>query len=279
VGVVGAAAAAPAAPDNVIRAARDRTRTRLTPCDRHLFASRPSSPGAPTQLLSLAALLVDAPGAAAGTSSGAAARGGFAAAAAAAAPPPELTLRLVDIAPGVSVRGYLQAWEDQCRVVAQDGGRAALLVFTKATAARDCSNALGGGVRGAFRVERPPGAGRAAPQLTPAAAAGPNDPSRWHTISARGAGSGGGAPAAARAAAADPWADDAAGGRRAAAARPSGASSAAAAQPAAAGRLVLEDWEEAEASAAPDAPRRAPMRGLTGANPWAALEGGEGAEP
>jgi hypothetical protein len=213
----------------------------------------------------------------------AAARGGFAAAAAAGAvAAPELTLRLEDVAPGVDVRSYLQLWQDQCRVVPQDGGRAALLVFTKAATARDCSDALGGGVRGAFRVDR-----RHSAQASGAAATAQqrrhhhhqqqqqqqqqvsSSSSRWHTISLRGS-SAAAATTAARAAAADPWEDEAPGCRQAgavASARPAGGGPAS--------RLVHDDWEEAEAAAGPDAPRARPIRELSGTNQWAALEGEE----
>ena len=131
---------------------------------RAISVFKTAASGAPATLLSLAALLVDAPapaGAGGSASASAAPRGGYSAAAAATAvsaarlqqQQPEHALRLVDVSPGVDVRRVLQRWADDI-VRVQDGGGAALVVFSRAAALRDCLDTLGGGVRGAFRVDR-----------------------------------------------------------------------------------------------------------------------------
>ena len=96
--------------------------------------------GMPTQLLSLAALLV---------SESALSHASRTAATAAS------SLRLTDIPPGANLTYHLRQWEGQFQLH-WEGTSTAVMTLPSPAVAKAVANALGGGVKGIFRVERVP---------------------------------------------------------------------------------------------------------------------------
>lgn len=143
---------------------------------------------------------------------------------------PSLTLRLVDVTPNCNISQFLREWTGEYRTQS-DGHGTVLLTFDNPRSFKAASDALAGGVRGQFRVERRP-AGAAAGAATtvastmaaahgctssssghtrasapaPAGVFGGITAAGWQTVSSSSnKGRGADAPAAA---APDPWADD-----------------------------------------------------------------------
>ncbi|WIA19673.1 hypothetical protein OEZ85_005603 [Tetradesmus obliquus] len=237
----------------------------------------PSS-GAPTQLLSQAAVLISQAALDAmlkGLPSNAAAA---------------YTLRLVDVAPQAHLSHHLREWAGEYSLKTEAPG-VVLLSFSSEKAYKAASETLAGGIRGVFRVERPAAAAAAGavagssssssssyrlPAVPPQqqqqsgskggsssssrsaapAGAGSLAAAGWQTVSA---GKARGGDAAAAAPPPDPWADDE---------KPSAAAAAAAA--AAASMPVADDWE-AEEDVGVEVPR-GPALQLKQSNMWDALE-------
>lgn len=239
------------------------------------------SAGAPTQLLSRAAVLVSQ-----------AAIDGMLAAAAARA----LTLRLVDVTHGANISHHLREWAGDY-VMTADGPDSFVITFTNPKSLKAASDTLAGGIRGLFRVERAPGSAAAAAALAAAGSTGggwgPSSSSRtgaagvssssskastkpgpstvaaaggmgWQVMSSSKSRSAAAATAAAPPP--DPWADD----EPATTAGRGAQRSTAAAAGAGAMQSVAEDWELAlDTDVA--APARPALK-LDQQNMWAALD-------
>jgi hypothetical protein len=188
-----------------------------------------------------------------------------------------LTLRLVDVTPGANITHHLREWAGEFTTT-PDGPHGLLVTFKTPQAHKAASDALAGGIRGLFRVDRSSTAAAAAPAgagsssraaaaasrrpAAAAAAAGSFQPG-WLTVG----GNKGRNAAAAAPAAPDPWADDDA-GSRAGRCGALGASSAAVAS--AVPRCVVDDWEDEDSAAEVALPPR-PAVQLEQHNMWDAL--------
>ena len=148
--------------------------------------------GAPNPLLSLAAISSRYGGGGGGYASVAAGTG-------AQPPAAEPALRLMDIEPAADVERHLWQWQGQYSLSYEQPARtSAVLRFTKASAYKACSDALGGGVRGSFRVDRSyrpaAAAGGAGGGAAPAGGGGDGNgggaqSSRWLTLTSAASGS------------------------------------------------------------------------------------------
>lgn len=178
----------------------------------HISQSRqPSVPaGAPQPLLSLAAVIGRAGGGYAARGSTSASGSSAAYAAAVAAASAAGSLRLTDISPGVDVERHLWEWAG-LYTLQPDGPGSALLHFSKPSAYTACSDALGGGVRGCFRVDRSYSAagtgGSSSGAGTGGTALAAASTSRM-TVLGRSKGAGRAASAAPRVPVLDPWDSD-----------------------------------------------------------------------
>ena len=79
-----------------------------------------------------------------------------AAAAMQAAAQQQLTLRVLDISPGTNLAYFLREWSGSYTLAEAPDGASATIIFAKESTMKSCLGVLGGGVRGVFRIERPP---------------------------------------------------------------------------------------------------------------------------
>lgn len=70
-----------------------------------------------------------------------------------AAATPQNVLRLVDVTPGANLQHYLREWSGEFKLN-WEGSTTAVLTFDNPKSWKACSDVLGGGMRGVFRVDR-----------------------------------------------------------------------------------------------------------------------------